>query len=72
MKLGCLSLMIGSVDFLVGVVMLGVVDIESVEILIGLETIGAAAMSSVGISIGVIAIEVIVIDWKSGDGSTRI
>jgi hypothetical protein len=68
MKLGCISLIIGSVDFLIGVVMLRVVDVESVEILIGLETIRATAISSVGILIGVIAIEVIVIDWKSRDG----
>ena len=71
-KLGCLSLIIGLVDFLIGVVMLGVVDIELTEILIGLKTIGAAIISLVGILIEVMAIKVIVIDWKSRDGLTWI
>ena len=70
MKLGCMSLIISSVDFLVGVVMLGVVDIESVEILIGLKMIGATVMGLVGILIEVMTIRVIVIDCKSGDGLT--
>jgi hypothetical protein len=60
MKLGCLFLIISSVNFSVRVVMFRVVDIESTEISTG--PIGAAVMGSVGISIGVIAIEVIVID----------
>ena len=70
MKLGCMSLIISSVDFSVGVIMLRVVDIESAEISIGLKTIGATAIGLVGISIKVIAIGVIVIDYKSGDGLT--
>ena len=61
MKLGYISLIIGLVDFSVGAVMLGVVDVESTEILIGFEIIGAATIVSVGISIGVMAIKVIVI-----------
>lgn len=52
--------------------MLGVVDIELTEILIGLKTIGAAIISLVGILIEVMAIKVIVIDWKSRDGLTWI
>ena len=61
-KLECISLIIGSVDFLVGVIMLRVVNVKSVEISIGLKTIGAAAISSVKILMGVIVIKVIVID----------
>jgi len=48
------------------------VGVESAESSIGLKTIGAAAMGSAGILIGVMAIKVIVIDWKSGDGLTWI
>jgi len=46
------------------------IDIELVESSIGLKTIGATAMGLAGILIGVIAIKVIVIDWKSGDRLT--
>jgi len=62
MKLGCLFLLIGSVDFLVKVIMLRAVDIKLAESSIGLKTIKAAAIGSAGILIEVIAIEVIVID----------
>ena len=64
--------MISSVNFSIRVVMLGAIDVQSAEVSIGFETIGTAAMGSVGILIGVMAVEVIVIDWKSGDGLTRI
>jgi len=60
--LGCLFLLIGLVDFLIGVIILKVVDIELAESSIGLKTIRAAAMGSAGILIGVIIIKVIVID----------
>ena len=62
MKLGYLSLIIGSVDYLVGVIMLRVVDIELAEILIGLKTIKTTAIGLVGILIGVIVIEGVVMD----------
>jgi len=71
-KLGYLFLLIGLVDFLVGVVMLRAVDIELAESSIGLKMIGAAAIGSAGILIGVMAIKIIVIDWKSGDRLTWI
>jgi len=61
MKLGCLSVIISSVDFLVEIAMLRAVDVKSAEISIGLKTIGVAA-SSAGILIGVMAIEGVVID----------
>jgi hypothetical protein len=61
MKLGCLSLIIGLVGFLVEIVMLGTVGIELAEISIGLKTIGVTA-SSAEISTGVMAIEGVVID----------
>ena len=61
MKLVCLSLIIGLVDFSVEIVMLRVVSIESAEISIGLKTIGVAA-SLVGILIGVIVIKSVVVD----------
>jgi len=55
-------------DFLVEVVILRVVGIKLAESSIGLKMIRAAAMGSAGILIEVIAIKVIVIDWKSRDG----
>jgi len=61
MKLGCLSITIGLVDFLVKVVMLRAVGVELAGILIGLKMIGIAA-SSAGILIGVIAIKGVVMD----------
>jgi len=60
------------VDFLVGVIILRVVGIELAENSIGLKMIGAAVIGLAGILIGVIAIKVIVIDWKSRDGLTWI
>ena len=67
MELGCLSLIIGSADSSVEIVMLRAVGVESAEILVGLKTIGVSA-SLAWILIGVIAIKGIVIDYKSEDG----
>jgi len=50
--------------------MLRVVGVELAESSIGLKTIRAAAIGSAGILIKVIAIKVIVIDWKSRDRLT--
>jgi len=61
MKLVYLSLIIGSVDFSVEIVMLGVVSIELAEISIGLKMIRVVA-SSAGILIKIIAIESVVVD----------
>jgi len=57
----CLSLIIGSVDFLVEIVIFRVVSIELAEILIGLKTIRVVA-SLAGILIKVMAIESVVVD----------
>ena len=64
--------MISPVEFLVGIVMLEAVGVESAEDLIGLKTVGTVATGVAGILIGVMAIGVIVIDWKAGDGLTWI